>query len=75
MNFIKIALVFMLAYGVGRDVILNPDTDRSLSTFAQRLIVPYFHVCGELFIEFPQQNRKSRNFLIVRHLILIGYHC
>ena len=56
MNFISIALVFMLAYGVGRDVILNPETDRSFSKFFERLFVPYFGMYGELFIEYPQQN-------------------
>ena len=48
----------MFAYGIGRDVILNPDTDRSFSTFAGRLLVPYFEMYGELFIEYPQQNSK-----------------
>ena len=53
MNFISIALVFMLAYGVGRDVILNPEPDHSLSTFFERLLVPYFGMYGELFIDYP----------------------
>lgn len=58
MNFMSIVLVFMLAYGVGRDVILNPDTDRSFSTFVGRLFVPYFQMYGELFIEYPQESSK-----------------
>lgn len=58
MNFISIALVFMLAYGVGRDVILNPEPDHSLSTFFERVLVPYFGMYGELFIDYPQQNCK-----------------
>ena len=58
MNFISIVLVFMLAYGVGRDVILNLETDRSVLTFFGRLLVPYFGLYGELFIEHPQQNGK-----------------
>lgn len=62
MNFMTIALVFMFAYGIGRDVILNPDTDRSFSTFAGRLLVPYFEMYGELFIEYPQQNSKFWEF-------------
>lgn len=58
MNFISIVLVFMLAYGVGRDVILDLETDRSVLTFFERLLVPYFGLYGELFIEYPQQNGK-----------------
>ena len=54
----------MLAYGVGRDVILNPETDRSLSTFLERLLVPYFGMYGELFIEYPQQNRELLEFVM-----------
>lgn len=54
-------LVFMLAYGVGRDVILNPETNRSLSTFAERLLVPYFQMYGELFMDYPQQSSKLSN--------------
>ena len=56
MNFISIVLVFIFAYGVGRDVILNPETDRSLQAFGERLLVPYFEMYGELFIDYPQQN-------------------
>ena len=58
MNFMSIVLVFMLAYGVGRDIILNPDTDRSFSRFVGRLFVPYFQMYGELFIEYPQETSK-----------------
>lgn len=54
----SIVLVFMLAYGVGRDIILNPDTDRSFSRFVGRLFVPYFQMYGELFIEYPQESSK-----------------
>ena len=64
MNFISIVLVFMLAYGVGRDVILNPETDRNLSTFFERLLVPYFGMYGELFIEYPQQNCELLEFVM-----------
>ena len=64
MNFISIAVVFMLAYGVGRDVILNPETDRSLSTFLERLLVPYFGMYGELFIEYPEKNRELLEFVM-----------
>ena len=54
----SIVVVFMLAYGIGRDVILNPNTDRSFETFFGRLMVPYFQMYGELFIEYPQSSRK-----------------
>lgn len=54
----SIALVFMLAYGIGRDVILNPGTDRSFATFVGRLFVPYFQMYGELFVDYPQQSSK-----------------
>lgn len=64
MNFIIIAVVFMLAYGITRDVILNPETDRSLSTFLERLLVPYFGMYGELFIEYPQQNGELSEFVM-----------
>ena len=48
----------MLAYGIGRDVILNPETDRSFATFVGRLFVPYFQMYGELFVDYPQQSSK-----------------
>lgn len=58
MNFFSIVLVFMVAYGIGRDIILNADSDRSLAIFAQRLIVPYFQIYGELLMEYPQTDSE-----------------
>ena len=48
----------MFAYGIGRDVILYPDTDRSINRYFVRLLVPYFEMYGELFIDYPHSNRK-----------------
>ena len=58
MNFFSIVLVFMVAYGIGRDIILNADSDRSSTIFAQRLIVPYFQIYGELLMEYPQTDSE-----------------
>ena len=58
MNFFSIVLVFMVAYDIGRDIILNADSDRSLTIFAQRLIVPYFQTYGELFMEYPKTDSE-----------------
>ena len=58
MNFMCIVIVFMFAYGIGRDVILYPDTDRSINRYFGRLLVPYFEMYGELFIDYPHSNRK-----------------
>jgi len=49
-----VLLVFTIAYGVSRYVILNPFTKRSWSTLANLLLVPYFQLYGELFLEVPQ---------------------
>ena len=61
--------MFILAYGIGRDVILNPDADRSWSRFVTRLFVPYFEMYGELFIEYPQQNGKVLKLFTSRHSV------
>lgn len=70
-----IAVVFMLAYGIGRDVILNPDADRSWSRFWTRLFVPYFQIYGELFIEYPQQNGNTLMLFTSRNLSLVTDVC
>ena len=56
--FIFILLVFLVAYGIARYVILNPDKSRSFSTFGEILMIPYFQIYGELFLEIPQDNGK-----------------
>ena len=50
--------VFVVAYGLGRYVILNPDENRSISTVVGILMVPYFQLFGELFLDYPKDNRK-----------------
>ena len=56
------ALVFMFGYGISRDIILNPDTNPSTNRFFERLLVPYFEMYGELFIEYPQSNSKLSRY-------------
>ena len=51
-------MVFMFAYGISRDVILNPNTGQSINTFFKRLLVPYVEMYGELFIDYPESNSK-----------------
>lgn len=52
----------MFAYGIGRDIILNPDTDQSM--FFERLLVPYVEMYGELlFFDYPQSNSKLNYYL------------
>ena len=52
----------MFGYGISRDVILNPDTNPSTNKFFERLLVPYFEMFGELFIEYPQSNSKLSRY-------------
>lgn len=58
MNFFSIVLVFMVAYSIGRDIILNADSNRSLAKLPATLIVPYFQMYGEMFMEYPQTDSK-----------------
>ena len=43
--------VFLLAYGVARQTILEPNAAVSWKNVAEIFFVPYFQVYGELFIE------------------------
>ena len=43
--------VFLLAYGVARRTLLEPNTPFSWKSVAEIFFVPYFQVYGELFIE------------------------
>lgn len=43
--------VFLLAYGVARQTILEPNTAASWKKVAEIFFVPYFQVYGELFID------------------------
>ena len=52
----------MFGYGISRDIILNPDTNPSTNRFFERLLVPYFEMYGELFIEYPQSNSKLSRY-------------
>ena len=56
-NFLLVLLVFMLAYGVSRYAILNPFRKRSWETIGELLLVPYFQIYGELFLEIPQSDQ------------------
>ena len=56
--FLMVFAVFVVAYGLGRYVILNPDENRSISTVVGILMVPYFQLFGELFLDYPKDNRK-----------------
>ena len=53
-----ILLVFLVAYGVARHVILNPDETRAYITPVRVTMVPYFQLFGELFLDYPQESRK-----------------
>ena len=54
-NFLFVLVVFTLAYGVSRYVILNPFTERSWKTLGELVFVPYFQLYGELFLDYPQE--------------------
>ena len=43
--------VFLLAYGVARQTLLEPNTPFKWNSVAEIFFVPYFQVYGELFIE------------------------
>ena len=49
--FLFIMAVFLLAYGVARQTILEPNAAVSWKNVAEIFFVPYFQVYGELFIE------------------------
>lgn len=65
-----ILLVFLVAYGVARHVILNPDETRGFITPVRVTMVPYFQLFGELFLDYPQDSRKSF-FQTSRHAFVI----
>lgn len=48
----------MVAYGVARHVILNPDETRAFITPAKVAMVPYFQIFGELFLDYPKDSGK-----------------
>ena len=43
--------VFLLAYGVARQTLLEPNTSFAWESVAEIFFVPYFQVYGELFID------------------------
>jgi len=49
--FLFIMAVFLLAYGVARQTLLEPNTPFKWNSVAEIFFVPYFQVYGELFIE------------------------
>ena len=49
--FLFIMAIFLLAYGVARQAILDPKTSFSWKSVAEIFFVPYFQVFGELFID------------------------
>ncbi|XP_065060312.1 transient receptor potential cation channel subfamily M member 6-like isoform X1 [Rhopilema esculentum] len=49
--FLFIMAVFLLAYGVARQTILEPNKPVSWKSVAEIFFVPYFQVYGELFID------------------------
>ena len=63
--FLCIIVVFVLAYGVGRYAILNPDGNNSVSTIAEIIMIPYFQLFGELFLDYPQDSRKFNESMLV----------
>ena len=50
--------MFVMAYGIGRYAILNPEEDRSAATIGSIIMIPYFQLFGELFLDYPQDSRK-----------------
>ena len=55
-----IVIVFMLAYGMGRDVILHADRDIPFGQLLRVFFVPYFHIFGDLFMDYPSEDRKHQ---------------
>ena len=71
--FLYILGVFVLAYGIGRHAILNRHEYHSVSTIYGMIMIPYFQLFGELFLDYPQDSRKwisSFYFLIIFESIL-----
>ena len=50
--------MFLVAYGVARHVILNPDETHGFMTPVRVTLVPYFQLFGELFLDYPKESRK-----------------
>ena len=55
--FIIILSVFLLSYGIARYAILMPTREVSINSLQQILLIPYFQIFGEMFLEV-QQNSK-----------------
>ncbi|XP_066913442.1 transient receptor potential cation channel subfamily M member-like 2 isoform X2 [Clytia hemisphaerica] len=66
-NFLFVLVVFTLAYGVSRYAILNPYTKRSWSTLYKLVMIPYFQIYGELFLEYPQEDPNKTIFETPTH--------
>lgn len=63
--FLCILVVFVLAYGIGRHVILNRHGNHSVSTIVGIIMIPYFQLFGELFLDYPQDSRKFNESMLV----------
>lgn len=59
MYFMFIMFVFLAAFGVSRYAILYPNKKQSWSTIGEIVFAPYFHIYGELFLDYPQENGKN----------------
>ncbi|XP_057301332.1 transient receptor potential cation channel subfamily M member 7-like [Hydractinia symbiolongicarpus] len=69
--FMFILLVFLTAYGVSRYAILNTSTKRTWGTIGEMVFAPYFQIYGELFLEYPQQNKQETIFSTVKENTII----
>ena len=56
-HFLYIFGVFVLAYGIVRYVILGTGGNHA-STSLEIIFIPYMQIYGELFLDYPQENRK-----------------
>ena len=63
-NFLLVLVVFTVAYGVSRYAILHPYTKRSWKTLGELIMVPYFQLYGELFLEYPQESPGKFQFIM-----------
>lgn len=58
-----ILAVFVVAYGVARHVILNPNEQMfTEKTFRSLTLIPFFHLFGELFLDYPQDSVSYFDF-------------
>lgn len=58
-TFLCILVMFLLGYGVASQSLLFPDQDFGWFPFKNALVVPYFQIYGELYLDAIQHGMYS----------------